>query len=529
MRLKNIRPVLGVVLASLMFLLLPACASTNVPAASSRHRVIVSTDIGGTDFDDFQSLVHLFVYADSFDIEGLISSPYGPGRREHILKVIDAYERDYPKLKTYSASYPTPAALRAISKQGAIDSAGLRGFEKPSEGSDWIIQCARRNNTRPLWILVWGGIDDLAQALHDDPSIKSKLRVYFIGGPNKKWSAPAYDYIAREHPDLWIIEANDTYRGWFTGGNQAGEWGNDAFVAKHVAGHGALGEFFAKGVSFNSQTRSTIKMGDTPSLAYLLGKTPDDPSQDSWGGRFVRAWDRPRYVFDHAPTAADQVETFAIMDIIYRPAAPGPATTTAALVVDNQSFPGFRDDAGGWHFIFSPKEAKTWSYTIKSTHRGLDGQTGSFTSYWPAPGSAAKPSSRYSNWWTDDPDPGVAEGVHQGAKTVSRWREDFLRDFATRMLRCNAPAPERTINNDSTNTALRLDLTLDASRLYPTADFRPPQDVSTARDILGVVTARPAHYLEFDPLRHPRRFSRRLDRKSWPVAQWWWKRNRPQS
>jgi hypothetical protein len=40
-----------------------------------RHRVLVSTDIGGTDPDDFQSLVHLLVYADGFDLEGLVSSP----------------------------------------------------------------------------------------------------------------------------------------------------------------------------------------------------------------------------------------------------------------------------------------------------------------------------------------------------------------------------------------------------------------------------------------------------------------------
>lgn len=440
--MKNLRSIFSLILATVTFILLPACTNANASAASPRHRVIVSTDIGGTDFDDFQSMVHLFAYADSFDIEGLISSPYGPGRKEHILKVIEAYERDYPNLKTYSGKYPTPDDLRAISKQGAIDSAGLSGFEKPSEGSDWIIKCARRNDPRPLWILVWGGIDDLAQALRDDPSIKSKLRVYFIGGPNKKWSAPAYDYIAREHPDLWIIEANDTYRGWFTGGNQSGEWGNDAFVAAHIAGRGALGEFFAKGISFNSQTRSTVKMGDTPSLVYLLGKTPEDPSKDSWGGRFVRAWYRPRYVFDRAPTAADKVETFAIMELIYRPTAAAPADAKATLVVDKQNFPGFVDDAGEWHFIFSPKEAKTWSYTIKSSHPGLDGQTGGFTSYWPAPEQAAKPSPRYPNWWTDDPNPAVAEGVHQGAKTVSKWRVDFLRDFAARMERCKSPAPK---------------------------------------------------------------------------------------
>ena len=44
----------------------------------TRPRVIVSTDIGGTDPDDFQSMVHLLLYADVLDLEGLISSPYGP-------------------------------------------------------------------------------------------------------------------------------------------------------------------------------------------------------------------------------------------------------------------------------------------------------------------------------------------------------------------------------------------------------------------------------------------------------------------
>lgn len=42
-------------------------------------------------------------------------------------------------------------------------------------------------------------------------------------------------------------------------------------------------------------------------------------------------------------------------------------------------------------------------------------------------------ASRFPNGWTDDPDPAVAEGPHHGAKTVSRWRRDFLRDFADRL------------------------------------------------------------------------------------------------
>ena len=419
-----------------------AGAPRPVPGSDSRPRVIVSSDIGGTDFDDYQSMVHLLVYADSLDIAGIISSPYGPGRREDILKVIEAYERDYPNLKTYSAKYPTPEALRAISKQGAIDSAGLRGFGKATEGSDWIIRCAKVSDPRPLWILVWGGIDDVAQALHDDPSIKSKIRVYFIGGPNKKWSAPAYDYIAREHPDLWIIEANDTYRGWFVGGDQSGDLGNDSFVATHVAGHGALGDFFAA-LNFQGKPRPTVKMGDSPSVAYLLGKTPDDPSKASWGGRFVRAWERRRSVFDHAetnaPTAADKVEVFSILELIYHPSIKAPAHATATLEVDAQEFPGFADEIGAWHFLLSPKEGKTFSYVIKSTHPVLDGRTGDFTACRLTPDLAGKPSPRYPNWWTDDPDPAEAERNFAGAKAVSRWRADFLRDFAARMERCRAP------------------------------------------------------------------------------------------
>ena len=157
-----------------------------------------------------------------------------------------------------------PDDLRRVAKQGAIDTAPSQGFHRPTEGSDWIVRCARRNDPRPLWVLVWGGIDNLAQALHDAPDILPKLRVYFIGGPNKMWSVNAYDYIEQHHPSLWMIEANTTYRGWFTGGEQSGEWGNTAFVAAHVSGHGALGSFFA------TLLNGTLKMGDSPSVGYLL-------------------------------------------------------------------------------------------------------------------------------------------------------------------------------------------------------------------------------------------------------------------
>jgi Protein of unknown function (DUF1593) len=127
-------------------LLLCAPAWVSGSDTTVRPRVLVSTDIGGTDPDDFQSLVHLLVCADRFDIEGLISSPFGPGRKEHLLQGIDLYERDYKNLRTYSGGYPTADALRAIAKQGAFESAGRSGVGAPTEGSEWIVRCARRQD-----------------------------------------------------------------------------------------------------------------------------------------------------------------------------------------------------------------------------------------------------------------------------------------------------------------------------------------------------------------------------------------------
>lgn len=413
----------------------PASAPTSDGA---RPRVIVSTDIGGTDPDDFQSMVHLLVYADVLDIEGLISSPFGDGRTQAILDVIDCYEKDFPNLKTHSDKYPPPDALRAITKQGETDRAPYTGFRKATEGSKWLVDCARRDDPRPLHVLVWGGIEDVAQALHDAPDILSKLRVYWIGGPNKKWAPDAYQYIAENHRKLWMIESNAAYRGWFTGGNQSGDWDNQRFVAKHVKGKGALGDFFV-------EQKADVKMGDTPSVGWLLKGKPDDPTQPGWGGSFVRAWERPHLLLDRMPTKSDSIEVFGILELVLQ-ANRLPENPEAFLKVENQELVGHFEGDGTVRFRFCPKAAKRYNFEIASNAPSLDGKAGTITAYIPAPEVAKTPSHNLPNWWTDNLSPVTAEGPHSGAKTVSRWREEFLGDFAKRMLRCSQPAAEARVS-----------------------------------------------------------------------------------
>jgi len=405
--------------------------------AGQRYRVIVSTDIGGTDPDDFQSMVHLLVYADVLDIEGIISSPFGPGRKEHILQVIDCYAKDYGNLKTYSDRYPAPDALRAITKQGETERAPYAGVRRSTEGSQWIVKCARRDDPRPLHALIWGLIEDLAQALHDAPDILPKLRVYWIGGPNKKWSPDAYQYIIENHPTLWIIESNATYRGWFVGGNQLGQWDNRAFVSQYIAGKGALSDFFVS-------KKDDIKMGDTPSLGWLLKGTPDDPTQPGWGGSYVRAWERPYSRYERMTTKEDRMEVFGILELVLPMGHDIPEQPEAVLVVENQKLSGHAPGDGTMRFRFCPKSNKGLGFKIQSNVPALDGKTGGITAYIPSPDMAQRPAVKFPNWWTDDPSLDVAEGSHSGAKTVSRWREDFLDDFAQRMLRCQSPASTET-------------------------------------------------------------------------------------
>jgi hypothetical protein len=300
--------------------------------AGNRYRVIISTDIGGGDEDDIQSMVHYLLYSDLFDTEGIISSPPQKGRKADILEVIDKYEKDYPNLKTYSDKYPEPDYLRSIAKQGAINPAPEKGYSSPTEGSKWIIHCAKNKDPRSLYVLVWGAITDVAQALHDEPDIKKKIRVYFIASWNQKQDQNAFSYIDENHPDLWLIHNNSTFRGWYIGGNQKNDLGNKSFVDKHVKDHGELGKYFVP------LKAGSIKMGDTPSYAFLLRGSPDDPTKESWGGRFIKRKDRP-------------------------------------------------------------------------------------------------------NWWIDDSDPALVERGYLGAKTVNKWRQQYLRDWQKRMDRCKDKAP----------------------------------------------------------------------------------------
>ncbi len=252
--------------------------------------VIISTDIGGDDPDDHQSLIHFLLYADRFEVLGIISSPPGEGRRSDILEVIDAYESDYLKLGDISEEFPKPDLLRSISSQGETAPQASKIPERISTGADFLAKQILSYG-KPVYVLIWGSITDLAQAIHFHPEIKPMLRVYSIGSWNTVQDRKSRDYLWNKHPDFWWIENNTTFRGMYMGGNQETPWGNLTFVETFVKDFGAMGRLFF-------EKKSDLKMGDTPSVLYLLNGDSENPEEESRGGSFFKIPFRSNYWTD---------------------------------------------------------------------------------------------------------------------------------------------------------------------------------------------------------------------------------------
>ena len=395
-----------------------------------RPRILISTDIGGTDPDDNQSMMHFLLYCNEFDTEGLVSSPsYGEGSKSEIHRMIDIYKQDLPWLKKHAKNYPKPAYLHSITKQGRKGAAPYAGYSTPTEGSQWIVECAKRQDKRPLYVLVWGGLDDLAQALHDAPEIKDRIRVYWIGGPNKKWSLNSYVYIAGNFPDLWFIENNSTYRSFIAKYKQNDEY-NGGFYDHFVKGCGHLG------ADFYNYLKGMPKLGDTPALLYMMDGDPADPTRESWGGSFELCPRTPRVVYNRATTAQDTAQIYSVIEWRMK----GPVLTDAevgkpcvTLSIARQDWDGYYLGDGEYMVRYSTYKTGTQPYSITSDVLGFPSQSGYITIQNVFPGQS-RPTDYVMGrqWYSDKTDPSLFWEGHQGAATIYKWRKAVFDDWGKR-------------------------------------------------------------------------------------------------
>ena len=99
----------------------PAEAQMEAVPKSEKHRIVLLTDIGG-DRDDEQSFTRFLMYADQYDIEGLIATSIrifpkdkhrpldGAPQPQYLVKWIKAYGQVRESLMKHSEGWPEPEA-----------------------------------------------------------------------------------------------------------------------------------------------------------------------------------------------------------------------------------------------------------------------------------------------------------------------------------------------------------------------------------------------------------------------------------
>jgi hypothetical protein len=281
---------------------------------------VVLTDVGG-DTDDQQSMVRLLLHADGLDIEGLCATSrmqHGHDTRPELIReLVGAYGRVLGNLRVHSPRFPPAEGLLAAVRAGRGDP-GPVGPGLDSECSDALVSAVEREDSRPLWVAVWGGSRELAQALgrlrRERPparveALVSRLRVHAIGDQDGHRTR-----LLQEHPALFFVASGlasqaqfklneiAAYRGQYMTGDmrtQGREW-----VEHNVRqGHGPLGALYPS----DGHGVPGMKEGDTPSFLGLVPNglnVPDRPDWGGWGGRFRLVRGR---LFGDAPDFQDGV------------------------------------------------------------------------------------------------------------------------------------------------------------------------------------------------------------------------------
>ena len=298
------------------------CLADMPSAPSVRPRLVIISDFppldvipGGaghgpaekrSDPDDIQSMVRLLLYANDLEIEALIASSGTFANRadkQPILDLLGLYDEADENLRAHDARYPTADRLRAMTWQGLSGTWGrsvgeVIGEGRDTEASEAIIRLVDRPDPRPLWIGIWGGPADAAQAIWKVQQTRtpdelqrflSKLRLFIIGLGDKPAQDGSGQWLLDSFPGLFVIVSQETYTGMFAQKSPLGslEW-LDTHIRKN---HGPLGAIYPR--SGFHPANPGMQEGDTPTFLHLVSaqrgiNDPERPDQPGWGGQYVR-------------------------------------------------------------------------------------------------------------------------------------------------------------------------------------------------------------------------------------------------
>jgi hypothetical protein len=291
-------------------IVLGVCSSVT---AVEKPRVIVTSD---GEIDDECSMVRFLLYANEWDIEGVITSSsqyHWQGHRwagdDWIQPYLDAYAKVYPNLVKHDPAYPTPEYLRAGTVLGNVKAEGE--MEEVTVGSQLIVEVLLdESDDRPVWLQAWGGPNTIARALktieQEHPermaAVAKKARLFLIWEQDRTYQ----EYI-RPHWGKYGILAiiSDqfeaiAYRWKQVQPEEVQKYFEGAWMKEHILqDHGPLCALYK--AHDDGRFRSE---GDSPAFLHTIVtglRNMESPDWGGWGGRYVRV--RENTWLDPVPVA----------------------------------------------------------------------------------------------------------------------------------------------------------------------------------------------------------------------------------
>jgi hypothetical protein len=272
-----------------LFLLLCVMALCAAPIhAAERLRLIIETDAGG-DPDDEQSLVRFLLYANEWDVEGIIANraETRPGENLNtertglgvVRRLIDAYGQCFTNLVRHDRRYPTPEVLRQRT---------VAGYDDTETAVNLLIATIDKPDARPIWYSDWGtdtggATNNLKRALNrvlkergseGYARFKNKLRLtsYDLFAPHTTNIGPPFRILVNTfQPPL------DGKRWYHRFSALTSTAGGFDLVRDVLTKHGPLGALYP------TNTTHWAKEGDSPTFLYLVPTGMNDPEQPTWG------------------------------------------------------------------------------------------------------------------------------------------------------------------------------------------------------------------------------------------------------
>jgi hypothetical protein len=265
------------------------------PAAPpDRLRLIIETDAGG-DPDDEQSLVRFLLYANEWDVEGIIANRPTARDGENlnpvrdglgiVRRMLDAYGQVQANLALHDKRFPSKEQLWKVT---------VPGYDDRDDGIRLVVRALDNADPRPVWFLNWGtdhgaAKSSLRRAL--DKALAERGRDSYA--TFKRKVRLSSDDQFGDH--TWNIEP--AFALWvypFRPDIDGGRWYHrfspltktaDGFDLRRdvLENHGPLGALYP------TNTHLPQKEGDSFTFLYLIPTglgDPDHPEFGSWAGRF---------------------------------------------------------------------------------------------------------------------------------------------------------------------------------------------------------------------------------------------------